>query len=180
MPTHLKTMRKISMALLCETERLIVRHFELSDSDFIIQLLNQASFIRYIADKNVRTTEDAIQYLTNGPIASYQHYGFGLSMVVLKACGTPVGMCGVLKRPELEHPDLGYAFLEKHWRQGYAEEAAKAVLADAFERYQLEQILAVTLPDNQASNGLLQKLGFSQLGTKELYGMENNLYGIVG
>jgi len=126
------------MALLCETERLIVRHFELSDSDFIIQLLNQASFIRYIADKNVRTTEDAIQYLTNGPIASYQHYGFGLSMVALKACGTPVGMCGVLKRPELEHPDLGYAFWSRFWPSlyqttkppmGYCKNSALANLA---------------------------------------------------
>ncbi|MFG0606957.1 GNAT family N-acetyltransferase [Vibrio mimicus] len=167
------------MSFVCKTDRLVIRHFELRDSDFIIRLLNEESFIRYIADKNVRTTQEAIHYLTHGPINSYQVNGFGLNMVELKTCGTPIGMCGVLKRSELDTPDLGYAFLSEHWRKGYAQEAAIAVLQHAFQHYGLEKVLAITLPDNQASNALLRKIGFQPLGTQILYGDENNLYGYV-
>ncbi|ENM5787285.1 GNAT family N-acetyltransferase [Vibrio metoecus] len=164
------------MPLVTETRRLVIRHFEHGDTQFIIRLLNEESFIRYIADKNVHTTEDALNYLTNGPIASYHANGFGLNMVELKACGTPIGMCGVIKRPELQQPDLGYAFLPEHWRKGYAEEAAIAVLHHAFQHFYFQQLLAITLPNNQASNALLKKIGFTLLGSCELYGDENNLY----
>lgn len=164
------------MTVVCETEKLIVRHFELSDAEFIVRLLNQDSFIRYIADKNVRTEEDAINYLKQGPMASYAKYGFGLSLVVLKQCQTPIGMCGVLKRDELEHPDLGYAFLDEFAGKGYASEAAKQVLASTMSACQLDTVLAVTLPDNLRSNKLLKAVGFEFNQTMELYGMLNNLY----
>jgi len=162
--------------IVCESERLIVRHFTLDDSAFIIELLNQESFIRYIADKNVRTVADAENYLLAGPMASYKQFGFGLSMVVLKATNIPIGMCGLLKRDELQHPDLGYAFLPDFCGQGYALEAAKSVLNVGMVAHSLDTILAVTLPNNHNSNRLLQNAGFTQSGTIDLYDSENNLY----
>ncbi|OLQ92643.1 GNAT family N-acetyltransferase [Vibrio panuliri] len=164
------------MTVVCETERLIVRHFELSDAEFIVRLLNQDSFIRYIADKNVRTEEDAINYLKQGPMASYAKHGFGLSLVMLKECQTPIGMCGVLKRDELEFPDLGYAFLDEFAGKGYAREAAEQTLAATMSVCKLDTVLAVTLPDNLRSNKLLQAVGFEFKQTMELYDMLNNLY----
>lgn len=158
------------------TDRLIVRPFTFDDCDFIINLLNQASFIRYIADKNVRNTDDAKQYLLAGPMASYDKFGFGLSMVMLKSTNTPIGMCGLLKRDELNHPDLGYAFLTEYCGAGYALESAKSVLAAGVEKYNLSTVLAVTLPDNARSNHLLQQADFNQNGTIPLYGSDNNLY----
>ena len=162
--------------IVCESERLIVRHFTLDDSEFIIELLNQESFIRYIADKNVRTVADAESYLLMGPMASYKQFGFGLSMVVLKATNIPIGMCGLLKRDELQHPDLGYAFLPDFCGQGYALEAANSVLEIGMSAHSLDLVLAVTLPDNHNSNRLLQNAGFTQNGTIDLYESENNLY----
>ena len=164
------------MKVVCETERLIIRQLELSDSEFIVRLLNQTSFIRYIADKNVRTESDAINYLTHGPIASYERYGFGLNVVVLKNDNTPIGMCGVLKRDELDYPDLGYAFLDEFCGEGYASEAAKKTLTVTKQRYSLATVLAVTLPNNEQSNKLLNKIGFKYKGTMELYEVQNNLY----
>ncbi|WP_114766424.1 GNAT family N-acetyltransferase [Vibrio rhodolitus] len=164
------------MTVVCETERLIVRHFALSDAPFIVRLLNQDSFIRYIADKNVRTEEDAINYLTQGPLASYAQYGFGLNLVMFKECQTPIGMCGVLKRDELEYPDLGYAFLDEFAGKGYASEAAANTLTSTMTQCELETVLAVTLLNNARSNKLLDTVGFSLQGTIELYGSLNNLY----
>jgi RimJ/RimL family protein N-acetyltransferase len=143
-----------------ETQRLFLRPFTVDDAQFVLTLLNEPSFIRYIGDKQVRNLDDARQYLLNGPIASYEHHGFGLCLVELRESRTPVGMCGLLKREELPDPDIGFAFLPDVWNQGFGFEAATAVLHDARERLELDRVLAITSLDNEASIKLLERLGF--------------------
>jgi len=162
--------------IVCETKRLVIQHFKLSDSEYILKQLNEESFIQSIADKQVRNLDDAKKHLTDGPIASYNRFGFGLNIVLLKESGIPIGMCGLLKRDELKHPDIGYAFLPEHWGNGYAFEASEAVLNNAIKVLRLKTVLGITLPENQPSNALLYRLGFVLNGTQELYGSNNNLY----
>jgi RimJ/RimL family protein N-acetyltransferase len=144
------------MVSMIETQRLFLRPMAVDDAPFILTLLNEPSFLRYIGDKQVRTLEDARQYILNGPVASYERHGFGLLLVELKDTQTPIGMCGLLKREELPDPDIGFALLPDFWNKGFAFEAASAVLADAPHR-----ILAITSLDNDASINLLERLGFS-------------------
>ena len=143
-----------------ETERLILRHFSVDDAEFILGLLNEPSFLRYIGDKKVRNIDDARQYILNGPVASYEKHGFGLFLMELRESHTPIGMCGLLKREELPEPDIGFALLPDFWSKGFAFEAAAAVLQDARERLRLQRILAITSLDNEASIELLERLGF--------------------
>ena len=140
-----------------ETERLSLRKLTVDDAEFILALLNEPSFLRYIGDKKVRNLEDARQYILNGPVASYERHGFGLNCVELRESHTPIGMCGLLKREELPDPDIGFALLPDFWNKGFAFEAAEAVLKDARN---LPRILAITSLDNEASINLLQRLGF--------------------
>ena len=142
-----------------ETERLRLRPFTTDDAPFVLTLLNEPSFLRFIGDKNVRTIEDARRYLLTGPIASYQQNDFGLLLVELKDAHTPIGMCGLIKREELPEPDIGFAFIPDYWGQGFAFEAATAVMNDARERLNRTQILAIVNPDNDASIKLLERLG---------------------
>jgi RimJ/RimL family protein N-acetyltransferase len=143
-----------------ETERLILRPFTVDDAEFILTLLNEPSFLRYIGDKKVRDLVGARQYILNGPVASYKQHGFGLCLVELKESHTPIGMCGLLKRDELADPDIGFAFLPAFWGKGFAFEVAAAVLQDARERLRIERVLAITNLDNEASIKLLDRLGF--------------------
>lgn len=172
----LQVNRRTLMKVKYETDRLIIRSLNIDDADFIIRLLNEESFIRNIADKNVRTNADAINYLTHGPMLSYEVNGFGLNLVALKSSGTPIGMCGLLKREELEYPDLGYALLPEFCGRGYAREAANSILQEEVISSGLNTILAITFPDNSSSNKLLKKIGFTLKGTMEIYGLQNNLY----
>ena len=161
-----------------ETERLILRHFNPDDAPFILALLNEPSFLTYIGDKKVRTLEDARQYIQNGPVATYAQHGFGLYQVEIKDSHTPIGMCGLLKREELPHPDIGFAFLPDFWNKGFAYEAAAAVLKDARERLHLDGLLAIVNPDNYASIKLLEKLGFNfeqMKGDVKLYAQPRTL-----
>lgn len=151
--------------MIIETERLILCHLGADDAEFVLELLNQPSFIRFIGDKGVRTLDDARRYVADGPVKSYEVNGFGLNLVRLKAANTPIGICGVLKRDTLPDPDIGFAFLPSFWNQGYAHEAAAAVMIHARETLGLQRILAITSPDNEASEKLLGKIGlrFSRL-----------------
>ena len=130
------------------------------DAPFILGLLNQPSFLRFIGDKGVRNLDQARDYILKGPVDSYDRNGFGLYLAVLKAGAIPIGMCGLVKRDALEHPDLGYAFVPEYWSQGLAFEAATGVLAYAHDTLRLERILAIVSPDNESSIRLLERLGF--------------------
>lgn len=146
--------------MILTTDRLILNRFTPDDAPFILSLLNDSAFLRFIGDKGVRNLEDARNYLTDGPIASYQRLGFGLYRVELKDTGTPIGMCGLLKREALDHVDLGFAFMPDYRRQGFGFESASAVLSHARNDLKLDHVLAITDPDNEASIRLLEKLGF--------------------
>jgi|ERR1043166_1908998 RimJ/RimL family protein N-acetyltransferase len=142
-----------------ETERLVLRQLSSDDAPFIVELLNQPSFIRYIGDKEVRSTEDAIRYIETGPAASYERFGFGLYLVELKESGASIGMCGLIKRDTLPDVDVGFAFLPDYWSQGLAFEAANAVMNYGREALGLRRIVAITSLDNTASIRLLEKIG---------------------
>jgi RimJ/RimL family protein N-acetyltransferase len=142
-----------------ETERLRLRELAAADGPFILELLNDPDFIRYVADRRVRTEEQARAYIANGPAASYAANGFGLWRVALKTGDTPIGVCGLIRREGLDDVDVGFAFLPPYRAKGYAYEAARAALAHGREALGLKRIVAIVSPDNERSIRLLEKLG---------------------
>ena len=145
--------------IVLQTERLVLRRLSADDAGFILQLLNQPSFLQYIGDKGVRNNDDAINYIKTGPVASYERFGFGLYLVELKGTAVPIGICGLLKRDTLPDVDVGFAFLPEYWSRGYAFEAAEAVMNYGKEVLGLRRIVAITSLDNEASIRLLEKIG---------------------
>ena len=148
-----------TMSIIVATERLELRQLTLEDAPFILELVNDPSWLRFIGDRGIRTLEQAEAYLQNGPMASYAANGFGLYLVQRKSDGARLGMCGLLKRPSLPHPDIGFAYLPQFTGQGYGFEAATAVLHYARHQLNLFPILAIVKPDNRPSIKLLEKLG---------------------
>lgn len=142
------------------TARLRIRELTPADAPFILALLNDPDFIRNIGDRNVRTPDDARRYIEAGPMASYARHGFGLCLVQT-IDGEAIGICGVLKRDELPAPDIGFAFLPAYRSQGYALEAATAVLAYVRDVLRMPRLLAIVNPANQASIRLLERLGLA-------------------
>jgi RimJ/RimL family protein N-acetyltransferase len=155
-------------SLVLATARLHIRRLQLDDAAFIVELLNDPSWLRFIGDKGVRTPEDARNYLRKGPLAMYERHGFGLYLVERKEDGVALGMCGLIKRDSLEDVDIGFAFFPRYWRQGYAHEAAAAVLVHGRSAFGLKRIVAIADPDNASSARLLEKLGMSLAKTVKL------------
>lgn len=144
---------------IAETERLRLRRLVVEDAAFILTLLNDPAFIRFIGDRGVRTIEDARGYLLNGPIASYARFGFGLFMVELKAEHVPIGICGLIKREALADVDVGYALLPEFRSRGYAREAAAAAIDQGRRDVGLTRVVAIVQPDNAGSIRVLEQLG---------------------
>lgn len=144
-----------------QTERLQLCQLCLDDAEFVLNLVNDPGWIRFIGDRGIHSIGQAEAYLQDGPMASYAVNGFGLYLVRRKADGQRLGMCGLLKRPSLPHVDVGFAFLAEFTGQGYGFEAATAVLHHAHSDLNLYPIVAITAPDNDRSIRLLQKLGLA-------------------
>ncbi len=145
--------------IVLETERLILRQLTNDDAPFILELLNEPSFIQNIADRKVRTIEDAQAYILNGPVSSYEKHGFGSYLAILKETNESIGMCGLIKRDGLEDVDIGYALLPRFWSKGYAVEAAQAVKEYARDVIGLSRLVAIVDPANEASIRVLEKIG---------------------
>lgn len=164
-----------------QTARLTVRHFERADAPFILELLNEPSWVQFIGDKGIKTLADAERYIQDVLVAMYARLDFGLYLVQLKASGESLGMCGLVKRASLEDVDLGFAFLPRFWGHGYAYESSAAVMSHAKMSFGLDRLVAITLPTNQAASTLLRKLGFNfeRMFTATASGEELTLYSIA-
>lgn len=144
-----------------ETERLLLREIISEDAAFVLDLLNQPSFIKYIGDRGVSNLDQSRDFIEIRYRQSYQNYGYGLYTVELKEKSVPIGICGFVKRDTLPHPDIGFAFLPQYERKGYAFESAAATVLYGREILGFDRILAITSLDNARSGQLLAKLSFS-------------------
>lgn len=143
-----------------ETERTILREVTTDDAEFILGLLNESSFIKYIGDRNVRTIRQAREYIESRFTESYKQFGFGMWAVELKEINQTVGICGFVKRDSLPDADIGFAFTPQFERKGFGFETAAAVLRYGRDNLNLRRVLAITSQENESSIKLLEKLGF--------------------
>lgn len=171
----------ISPPIEWQTGRLSIRRAITSDSGFILRLLNEPSWIDYIGDKHIRDLDAAGAYISRTLQGSYDKHGFGLMIVETRCDEVPIGLCGLIRRENLQDVDLGYAFLPEYWGKGYAFESASSVIKDGQDTHGLNRLVAITLPRNDACIRLLLRLGFTReseilLGDDtealELYGLD--------
>ncbi|TOF22590.1 GNAT family N-acetyltransferase [Vibrio parahaemolyticus] len=142
------------------TERLILRLVSVDDAPFILDLYNHPDFYRFVGDKQMRTDYEAARYIKENMLRMEEKKGVSLLVVEDKQTKQPLGICGLVKRDTLNACDIGYGFRPSAYGQGFAIEAAKAVVEYAKQGMQLSQLVAITNNDNIRSISLLKKLGF--------------------
>jgi [ribosomal protein S5]-alanine N-acetyltransferase len=139
-----------------ETERLSLQSIQLSDFEFIKQLVNTEGWITYIGDRNIHSDEEAqnyIQKITSNECIKYW-------VVRLKNERISIGIITFIKRDYLAFHDIGFAFLPQFGKNGYGFEATNTVLKALQINGKHSEILATTVPTNTKSISLLEKLGF--------------------
>jgi RimJ/RimL family protein N-acetyltransferase len=157
-----------------KTPRLDLRKFETDDASFFYEMNSNPEVIRYTGDSNFESVADARQFIEN-----YDHYskhGYGRWTVVLRQTGEPIGFCGLKNHPDEGYIDLGYRFVQKHWRQGYTTEAAQACVYYGFHHLGLNEIVGRTAEDNRGSIRVLEKIGMKFWKHAPCEGIENSVY----
>lgn len=149
------------MNYVAETEQLLLREWLLSDASFVFELLNSAGWIKYIGNRNINQLSDAEEYITQRLQAGIDKNNFGFWCVVLKSTQLPIGMVGIVEREWLECPDFGFAFLPQYQGKNRAYEASSSVLDLAKNTFGFKNLCAITLPENQRSIQLLERLKFT-------------------
>ena len=144
-----------------ETERLHLRRLTTDDAALLIDVFTDPAFMRFVGDRNIRTVDQAKAFLEKGPFDSYRKYGFGHFVVTRKLDGARIGICGFVKRDALDDVDIGFSLLPPYRAQGYAFEAASAVMAYGWETLGFQRIVAIASPHNDASIRLLGRLGLT-------------------
>lgn len=157
------------------TERLELRQYTLNDAPFVLELLNTPDWMANIGDRGIRTIEDAENYIEEKYLTQYAELGFGSYVSLLKGTDTIVGTCGLYKRPDLDHCDIGFALLPKYEKKGYAYESANALMHYARTELGMATIYGITLPTNTASRNLLKKLGLNEIDTVKIEGDDAEL-----
>ncbi len=159
--------------MILQTDRLVLRDLEIGDEAFILELLTSRGFKENIGDRGVADLEGAGGYIERAQ-TGYASNGFGLWRVEIRATGEVVGLCGLVKRDGLEHPDIGYAFLERFWGRGFASEAAAAVLKFGRNSVGLSTIVAITTSGNLSSIAVLKAIGMQDAGFIRLPGYDSD------
>ncbi|MGV4414715.1 GNAT family N-acetyltransferase [Chryseobacterium sp. T1] len=144
-----------------ETERLLLKPTDLEDVDLIFDLMTMPKWLQYIGDRNIKSKEDARQYIINRHLPNFERNGFGSYTIVLKDSGDKIGSSGLFTREGLDIADIGFAFLEQYEGKGYGYEASKRILDAAKIDFKLKKVSAITLETNIASQKLIEKLGLT-------------------
>jgi RimJ/RimL family protein N-acetyltransferase len=157
--------------VLLNTDRLQLRHISLADAPFYVKLFNSKDWLKYIGDRKVKSVTAAEAYIQKNYLPAYQKHGYGSYVVQLKATEEIIGTVGLYRRENLEHPDIGFAFLEAYQGKGYGYEAASALMIHGKTHFDISTVLGFTMRENVASIFLLKKLGLQEVG---VYQFEND------
>lgn len=148
--------------IIAETNRLVLSKITLNDASFLLELMNTPGWLKYNGDRNVKTLEQATNHIKSNQLKCYETHGFGYYKIQLKDEDLkPIGTSGLLKRDHLEAVDIGFSLLPEYYRKGYGFEAASEIMNLAKNEFRIKTLCAITLPINQPSIQLLEKLGLS-------------------
>jgi RimJ/RimL family protein N-acetyltransferase len=145
------------------TERLVLREFVTDDWPAMLAYESDPLYLRYYewTEAAPEVTQAFVQRFVNNqqqlPRTKFQ--------LAITLNGQLIGNCGIRKdEPDARQADMGYELAPTHWGNGYATEAAQAIVAFGFRELHVHRIWAECVPENKGSRRVLEKLGMKQEG----------------
>lgn len=147
------------------TERLRLRPFTEADADDLFALLSDPEVLRYWDEPPWTDRARAEQFIERCRLMAEEGTGARLAIDRL-ADGRFIGWCTLSRwNPDFRSAKMGYCLVQPAWGQGYATEAARALLTWAYDTLDLNRVQAEADTRNVASGRVLEKLGFVLEGT---------------
>ena len=147
--------------------RLYLKKESLTDFERFFEMSKDADVMKFIGDGSIYhwTKKIALEKFKIGLYRSNESEPGNLA-VYTRDPERYIGCCGIRYSNFLNHIELGYRYCRDAWQNGYATEAARALLAATYRMTETDRILACSHPDNIASIRVLEKVGFSLSGAK--------------
>lgn len=159
--------------MILETPRLILREMTQEDYPALAEILQDGEAM--FAYEHAFSVEETQAWL-NRMLERYRTDGFGLWAVLLKETGEMVGQCGLTWQSYMGQQvlEIGYLFQRKHWKNGYAIEAARACKHYAFETRHADEVFSIIRDNNVASMNVAIRNGMTIRGKfiKHYYGID--------
>ena len=156
------------MNTIIETKRLLLREILESDAQDLFELDADPEVHKYLGNKPVKTMDETVNMIKHIH-RQYRELGIGRWAVIEKNSNEFVGWSGLKYetsfRNEFPYYDLGYRLKKKFWGKGIATETARECITYGFEKLGLIELFAAAQIANEASNKILQKVGFQCLET---------------
>ena len=152
------------MDLIIETERIILRPFEIPDAEALFDMDKNPEVHNYLWQKPCSDIKEVYDYIEMVQ-KQYVDRGIGRFSTIIKETGELIGWTGIkfvndhIENGNTNFYDYGYRLNQKFWNKGYATEASIAWLKYAFETMKIDKMNAFTHFENGASNHILQKIG---------------------
>ena len=164
------------MNTILETDRLLLREFEVSDAKNFYKLNLNPNVIKYTGNKAFKDINEAKNFLEN--YSDYQRDGFGRWAVINKSDHEFLGWSGLKYDEKLNETDIGFRFFEHYWNLGFATESAKACIDYGFEKFNLKTIVGRAMKENSASIKVLEKIGLQYVRDFDFNDQKGVIYSI--
>lgn len=158
-----------------KTARLVLRPLLPVDAVSLFQIYQTQGVLRYFPNPNPPQL-DRVQRFIAGQQAHWKEHGYGNWGILLEGRNEIIGWAGLQTLPELDETEVGFLLDRPFWGKGYATEAARASLQFGFERFNLDQIIALVHPDNLASQHVIEKCGMLFQEMISLWGLDLRRY----
>lgn len=161
-----------------ETTRLRLRRLRASDEPDLIALDSDPDVMRYVGSPaGVKPLAETVERVRQR--VGTDHGPIGFWRVESRTDGTFYGLGALLRMPTGDDIELAYRLARPAWGQGIASEAGAALLEYAFRTLALPRVVAVTYPENRASQRVLEKIGFARQGDVDYKGVRATYYVIT-
>ena len=159
------------------TERLFLRRFTKEDLEAYTRIMGDKEVGGWFPKGDGYTREESEKSLRN-ILNHWDKHGFGIWAIVDKTSSVLLGRCGLNLIAETSEVEIDFVVAPDSWGRGYATETAKAALAYAFKKLNLDRIIALAKPDNTASRRVIEKLGMRYIKNTEYWGITCAYYAI--
>jgi RimJ/RimL family protein N-acetyltransferase len=155
--------------IILETERLVLRNWTESDSSLFHEINSDPEVMEFFPFRRNRKEADLLLGTVRNII---RDTGYGFYCMEIKATGEPAGFCGLAQTKlapilPLDIIEIGWRLANRHWRQGYVTEAAKALLRYGFEEKRLGEIISFAVRDNRRSIAVMERIGLSHDASRD-------------
>ncbi|NOQ70601.1 MAG: GNAT family N-acetyltransferase [Crocinitomix sp.] len=150
------------MSTIIETDRIILRRFNLNDFEAVYEFNSDPKVIKYTGDLILKSLEEAKELIKNVWLSDYEKFGYGRWATIYKPDNKIIGFAGLKYLPEMVETDLGFRFLPQYWNKGLATEISPEIISYGFNTLNLKRIIAIAEQENIGSNKVLEKIGMKQ------------------